>query len=113
MQLCYKIENGNWKHPAFAPAILKYGWNNIIHEILHAGLTKNRLVSMKIIYKTIQKEYKSYNVTDGGEGASGINFTPEQIERMRLSHTGLKQTKETIEKRVRKIRGNIEQNLLR
>lgn len=21
-----KLKNGNWKHPAFAPAILKYGW---------------------------------------------------------------------------------------
>lgn len=101
-----KLKNGNWKHPAFAPAILKYGWNNIIHEILHAGLTKKQACEYEKLYiKLYKKEHKSYNITDGGEGASGINFTPEQIERMRLSHIGLKQTKETIEKRVNKNKG--------
>ena len=92
-----KLKNGNWKHPAFAPAILKYGWNNIIHEILHAGLTKKQACEYEKLYiKLYKKEHKSYNITDGGEGVSGINFTPEQIERMKLSHVGLKQTKETI-----------------
>lgn len=43
----------------------------------------------------------SYNLTDGGEGVSGIQFSEETIEKMRITHIGKKQSLETIQKRVK------------
>lgn len=35
-----KRSNGNYRHPAFAKAILKYGWDKFEHKILFSGLSK-------------------------------------------------------------------------
>ena len=55
---------------AFNRAIKKYGWDNITHEILSTGLTKEeaceeekRLIAL---YKSNNPEY-GYNLTGGGE----------------------------------------------
>jgi len=45
------------------------------------------------------------NKTIGGQGISGRAHTPEAREKMRISHTGLKQSPETIQKRVAKTTG--------
>lgn len=79
--------NKRWKNglgysdcTAFNRAIKKYGWENIQHEILSSGLTKEeacdeekRLITL---YKSNNPEY-GYNLTGGGEnyevnGGNGV-----------------------------------------
>lgn len=90
------------KHPAFYNAIVKYGWANIKHEILFTNVNKTRACKLE---QDLIRHYKnlnlSYNVTDGGEGIWGYKFTSEQIQRLSNSHKGLKQSKETVEKRAK------------
>lgn len=73
-----KKTNGVYNHPAFASAILKYGWDSFDHEILFEGLSLDSASQkeMELIaqYKTnvvrYGKEY-GYNMTDGGDGCTG------------------------------------------
>ena len=65
-------KNGNGykrKQERFYNAILKYGWENIKHEILFTGLTKaqaeQKEVELIALYKSNQKEY-GYNNQNGG-----------------------------------------------
>lgn len=103
-----KKKDGKQKHPYFANAILKYGWDNIKHEILHSGLSKEEACCKEQEYIKIYKTGgKSYNITDGGEGSSGYKFSLETIEKIANSLKGLKQSKETIAKRVAKNTGKI------
>lgn len=96
-------KNGKLKHPYFAQAILKYGWDNIKHELLHENLSKEEACKLEQKYIA---EYKSqslsYNITDGGEGICGFQFSEEQREKLRESHKGKKQSSETVAKRVAK-----------
>ena len=96
-------KNGKLKHPYFAQAILKYGWDNIKHELLHEKLSKEEACKLEQKYIA---EYKSqslsYNITDGGEGICGFQFSEEQREKLRESHKGKKQSSETVAKRVAK-----------
>lgn len=66
--------------PYFWNAIQKYGWNNIKHEILAEGLTKQQADKYE---KNLIKQYKdlgiSYNVTDGGDGSKGTSFNTNKI----------------------------------
>lgn len=100
------MPNGKLKHPYFANAILKYGWDNITHEILHTNVTKEEACLLESRYIS---EYKrqglSYNVTDGGEGRWGCKLSEEIIDKLRNSHRGKKQSAETIAKRVAKNTG--------
>lgn len=100
------LDNGRLKHPYFAQAILKYGWKNMKHEVLHENLSKEEACQLEQKYIS---EYKSkgicYNLTDGGEGVWGYKFTEEQVEKLRNSHRGKKQSAETIAKRVAKNTG--------
>lgn len=78
----YRWQNGygyihnNNKH--FENAILKYGWDNIKHEILFTELTKEEACLMEkfyiALYNTTNKKY-GYNQTYGGE--SGVKHTDE------------------------------------
>lgn len=80
----YTTYNSIFKH-----AILKYGWDNIKHEILFDNLTKEE--ACKLEQKLI-KHYKdlniSYNITDGGEGALGRKHSQETIQKIRNSSKG-------------------------
>lgn len=67
----------------FFNAILKYGWDNIRHEILYTGLTQEEAEYKE---KELIKEYQSnnynfgYNIQLGGyRNNNGIKRTPEQI----------------------------------
>ena len=67
----------------FFNAILKYGWDNIRHEILYTGLTQEEAECKE---KELIKEYHSnnpdfgYNIQLGGyRNNNGIRRTPEQI----------------------------------
>lgn len=65
-------------------AILKYGWDNIKHQVLFTNLTEARAKNLE---KDLIRHYKnlgiSYNITDGGDGTLG-KPCPEELRR-RLS----------------------------
>lgn len=68
----------------FFNAILKYGWDNIRHEILYTGLNQEEA---ECIEKELIGEYHSnnpdfgYNIQLGGyRNNNGIKRTPEQIQ---------------------------------
>lgn len=85
----------------FYRAILKYGWENIKHEILFSNLTKNEADSIEIsLIKYYKKLGISYNITNGGEGITGYKFSEESRKKMRLSHLGqkIRHSKNTIQK---------------
>lgn len=92
----------------FNDAINKYGWNNFDHLILYSGLTKNEACEIEQFlitkHKTQDKKY-GYNIASGGQffkhseeskalmsenrkGKGRIKKTPEQIARMKASHSG-------------------------
>lgn len=67
-------KNGKYTHWLFAPAILKYGWENFTHEILFNNLDE---ISAKMIEEDLifyyKKEGISYNVADSSFNCSYIN----------------------------------------
>lgn len=64
----------------FYKAIQKYGWENIKHEVLFEGLTKEQAEEKEIeliaLYKSNQREY-GYNVANGGGTNSGFHISEE------------------------------------
>ena len=81
----------------FGKAILKYGWDNIKHEILYSGLTKEEACQKEIEliarYKSNNPEF-GYNVAPGGEipwntGKIGIfHHSEDTRKKMSESHAG-------------------------
>ena len=66
------------KNDHFWNAICKYGWSNIIHEIIAENLTKEEATSFEITLISKLHSYNSkygYNKTTGGEGASGLKIS--------------------------------------
>lgn len=57
----------------FKSSIMKYGWENIKHEVLFSNLTKERAKNLEI---ELIRHYRllgiSLNVTEEGEGTTGI-----------------------------------------
>lgn len=84
------------KQVLFYRAVLKYGWDNICHEILFAGLTKEQAEAKEIeliaAYKSNNPEY-GYNATNGGLCAGTITET--QKEKLRRANLGKEHTEET------------------
>lgn len=86
-------------------AILKYGWDNIKHEILYTDLTKEEACQKEIEliakYKSNQREF-GYNRDNGGNCPTeemkahlreinlGKHHTEESCEKMSKSHKGQK-----------------------
>lgn len=104
----YRWQNGKGykDSPAFKQAIDKYGWDNIEHEILKSGLTKEEAEAEEIRlikeYKSTDKHY-GYNIEHGGNCAGthseetrkkiskankGRTFSEESIQKMREAHKG-------------------------
>lgn len=77
----------NNKH--FFNAILKYGWDNIKHEILFTNLSKEEAEQKEIEliakYKTTNREY-GYNNDNGGKTIG--THSEATREKLRLSHQG-------------------------
>lgn len=73
----------------FFRAILKYGWDNIKHEILFTNLEKDRAKRLEI---ELIRHYKnleiSYNITDGGDGMLGYSPSSDTINKMKKSLKG-------------------------
>ena len=75
---------GYSKTPYFYNAILKYGWDNIKHEILYENLSLDEAAEIE---KTLIKKYKeegiSYNLADGGTTNAGYSPSEKQREHAR------------------------------
>lgn len=69
-------KNGCNYHKALRPAIDEFGWDNIKHEVLFVGLTKEEAekkeVELIAQYKSNHPEY-GYNLTVGGFSTKGEN----------------------------------------
>ena len=65
----------------FEKAIIKYGWDNITHEIIASCLTKEEanIIEIELIayYKSIRM---SYNSDNGGAGIGHTMKTPEDVK---------------------------------
>lgn len=99
--------NGKGYHTQtlFYKAILKYGRNNIKHEILFSGLTetqaKNKEIELIALHKSTERKF-GYNITLGGESGNGhicSNATRKKLsEKMKGKNTwqkGRKASEET------------------
>lgn len=79
---------GIYQHPAFANAILKYGWENFDHEIVASNLTKEESNSFEVLLieklNTMNPQY-GYNCTSGG---SNGRPSEETKKRQSESHKG-------------------------
>lgn len=112
---------GYKKQDYFYKAILKYGWDNITHEILYEKLSKEEAENIEI---KLIKEYKSnirefgYNISNGGNSKG--THSKETKKKMSDKHkgelnpmygvkspmTGKKHSKETKIKISNKLKGN-------
>lgn len=79
-------QNGTGYKPctAFYRAIMKYGWDNIKHEILFVNLSKEMAEHLEILLiKYFKSLGMSYNITDDGGGHLG--YSPSEGTRKLLS----------------------------
>ena len=64
-----KKKDGTFIQRTFARAIIKYGWENFIHEIILENISKEEAdYAEKYLIKWYKLHNQSYNITDGGEG---------------------------------------------
>lgn len=88
--------NEYWKS-----AIQKYGWENIKHEVLFDGLTKEQAEAKEIELiaecKSNQREY-GYNMASGGGVNKGYALSEETKRKLSIAHTGKRCSDEHKEK---------------
>lgn len=89
---------GYQKQSYFHNAILKYGWDNIRHEILFTDLTKEQAEEKEILlialYKSNNRKY-GYNVENGGN----VNKVSDETKlKLHNANIGKHHTKETCKK---------------
>ena len=77
--------NGShYRGSVFVNAILKYGWDNIKHEVLFTHLTEKKAKHLEVeLIRHYKKLGISYNMTDGGDGTVGFHPSEETRKRMR------------------------------
>lgn len=78
--------------PVFFEAIVKFGWDNITHEILEDNLTKEQALKREIYYIALFKTDKAihgYNRTPGG-----YTVTKEMAKKISLAKKGKPNGKE-------------------
>lgn len=97
--------NGYKNCVVFYKAILKYGWDNIKHEILFTDLSEERAKRLEIDLISHYKRLNiSYNVTNGGDGALGRIVSEETRAKQRAAKIG----KPLSDEHIAKIRANAE-----
>lgn len=91
----YRWNNGNgYKgNEHFYRAILKYGWENIRHEIVATGLTKEQACDLEIEliaeYHATDPLYGYNNSTGGDCGMLGVHPSAETRRKISEAHKGL------------------------
>lgn len=101
-------ESGSGYKPCvlFYKAIQKYGWNNIQHIIIAAGLGEGTAKNMeKDLIAFNKAKGISYNITDGGDGALGRPCSALRKEMTRNIWKGKKIPKEIVAKFSVSLRG--------
>ena len=97
----HKQKNGNYVHTYFANAILKYGWDHFIHEILAENLEETMAKDME---KELISKYKllnlSYNITDGGDGRLGVSFNHSEESKNLISKNHRRVQSESTKKKI-------------
>ena len=90
----------------FYNAIKKYGWDNLTHEILYDNLERTQANVLEIgLIRFYKNKNISYNLSNGGDGTSGIKMSEANRKRISELHKGNKyslgriQSKEEREKR--------------
>lgn len=83
------------EQPVFERAILKYGWDNIKHDIVLSGLSEQRAKEYEVLLIAFYKSLGiSYNITNGGDGHFGSFYkkrnpaSAETRRKMSESHKG-------------------------
>ena len=81
--------------PVFERAIIKYGWDNIKHEIILSGLSEEKAKEYEVLLISFYKSIGiSYNITNGGDGHFGSFYKKrkqislETRKKMSESHKG-------------------------
>ena len=92
----------------FYRAILKYGWDNIKHEIIVSGISGEEA---KYLERHYIEKYQAnnpnfgYNLTKGGEGTLGFHHSQESRNSMSIKHSGRKIPRDVVERIASKNRG--------
>lgn len=101
-----KNKHGEYQQPAFAHAILKYGWDNFEHEIVASNLTKSEADNFEKILieklNTINPKY-GYNCRFGGSG--GGVFSEESRKKLSEANKGKVISEETRKKISQSLKG--------
>lgn len=106
----HKRPNGQWSHPAFGPAVEKYGWDGFDHLIILSNVDE---AEAKYAERYLIKWYQTndgkhgYNCTGGGDGRyiHGLGYDVEhKKEKEREWH------QKNIEKRHAQAHANYEKN---
>ena len=91
----------------FYRAIVKYGWDNIKHEILYSGLTKEEAEQTEIEliaeYKANNPEYGYNNSIGGSGGKSGATINNDTRLKLSAVHKG-KPKSESVKQKLREYR---------
>lgn len=93
----YRWANGKGysAQPLMIRAISKYGWNNVVHEVLFDGLTKEEAEQKEIeliaYYKSNQKKF-GYNIANGGNSV-GVH-SEETKRKISKANSGRRHTEE-------------------
>ncbi len=81
---------------AFGMALKKYGWDGFTHEIIEDGLTKDEALRLETKYieefqtnvSRFGELVRGYNMTDGGDGASGYIPPTSVVKKRAMAITG-------------------------
>lgn len=102
---------------AFKNAIDKYGWNNLVHEVIKENLTLEEACSLeeKLIYEHNTLSPNGYNLKEGGlygkmsketiDKFKKRKFSLETREKMSIAHKGKPRSQEAVAKTAAKHTG--------
>lgn len=103
--LRWRNSGAGYSRQIFFRAIQKYGWDNIQHEIICEGLSKEEAEAKEIelitLYQSNNRNF-GYNISGGGEGFLGVtpwnkggHISEETKEKIRRANIGKKTSAQT------------------